>query len=65
MDDPTSNKPETIKEDSQTKRTSFTETIAAMVGMKPKVKEEVMPTTEKFKTFATISATTTEANQDE
>ena len=36
VDDPTSNTPEMIKYDSQTKRTSFTETIAAMVGMKPK-----------------------------
>ena len=65
VDDPTSNTPEMIKDDSQTKRTSFTETIAAMVGMKPKEKEDVTPTTEKFKTFGTISATTTEANQDE
>ena len=36
-----------------------------MVGMKPKEKEEVMPTTEKGKTFGTISAITTEAKQDE
>ena len=36
-----------------------------MVGMKPKEKEEVMPTTEKGKTFGTVSAITTEAKQDE
>ena len=36
-----------------------------MVGMKPKEKEEMMPTTEKGKTFGTISAITTEAKQDE
>ena len=36
-----------------------------MVGIKPKEKEEVMPTTEKGKTFGTVSAKTTEARQDE
>ena len=39
--DEATNTPETIKDDSQTKRTSFTERIAAMLGMKPKEKEEV------------------------
>ena len=38
VDDTTSNTPEKIKDDSQTKRMSFTERIAAMVGMKPKKK---------------------------
>ena len=65
VEDTTSNTPETIKDDSQTKRTSFTERIAAMFGMKPKEKEEVIPTTEKNKTFGTVSAITTEAKQDE
>ena len=64
VDDPTSKTPETIKDDS-TKRTSFTERIGTMVGMKPKEKEEVMPTTEKRKTFGTGSAILTEAKQDE
>ena len=32
--------------------------------MKPKEKEEVITTTEKGKTFRTVSATTTEAKQD-
>ena len=38
VEDTTSDTPETIKDDSQTKRTSFTERIAAMVGMKPREK---------------------------
>ena len=45
---------ETIKDDSQTKRTSFLEKHAAMIGMKPREKEEVTTTTEKSKTFSTI-----------
>ena len=64
VEDTTSNTPETIKDDSQTKRTWFTEKIAAMVGMKPREKEEVIPTTEKSKSFGTVSAITTEAKQD-
>ena len=59
VEDTTSNTPETIKDDSQTKRTSFTERIAATVGMKPREKEEVVPTTEKSKTLGTVSAITT------
>ena len=62
VDDTTSNTPQTIKGDSKTKRTSFTERIAAMVGMKPREKEEVILTTEKSKTFGTVSAITAEAN---
>ena len=65
VDDTTSNTPETIKDDSQTKRTFFTEKIAAVVGMKPREKEEVTPTNEKSKTFGTVSAITTKAKQDE
>ena len=65
IDETTNNTPETIKDDSQTKRMSFTERIAAMVGMKPKKKEEVIPTTEKGKTFGIVSAITSEAKQDE
>ena len=59
VDDTTSNTPETIKEDSQAKRMSFTERIAATVGMKPREKEEMVQTTEKSKTFGTVSAITT------
>ena len=36
-----------------------------MVGMKPREKEEVAPTTEKGKTFGTVSAITIEANQND
>ena len=65
VDATTSNTPETIKDDSQTKRTLFTERIAMMVGMKPRAKEETAPTTEKGKTFGTVSAITTEENRDD
>ena len=65
VEDTTSNTLEAIKNDSKTKRTSFTERIAAMVGMKPREKEEVVPTTEKSKTFGTVSAITTEVKQDD
>ena len=65
VEDTTSNTPETIKDDSQTKRTSFTERIAMMVGMKPRDKEEVEPTSEKSKTFGTLSTITTEAIQND
>ena len=64
-EDTTGNTPETIKDDSQTKKTSFTERIVAMVGMKPREKEEVVPTTEKSKTLGTVSVITTEAKQDD
>ena len=36
-----------------------------MVGMKPREKEEVVQTTEKSKTFGTVSAITTEAKHDD
>ena len=65
VDDTTSNTPETIKYDSQTNRTSFTERIAITVGMKPREKEEITPTTEKGKTFGTVSAITTEDSRDD
>ena len=53
------NTPEKIKTDSQTKKTSFTERIAAMVGMKSRV-EEATTANEKSKTFGTVSTITTE-----
>ena len=56
--------PETIKGDSQTKRTSLTEKLAATVGMKPREKEEITTVTEKSRTLGTVSAITTEANQE-
>ena len=62
-DEVTNNTPGTIKNDSQTKRTSFTSKLAAMVGMKPTEKEEMTTTSEKGKTFGTVSTLTTEADQ--
>ena len=65
VEDTTGNTPETVKDESQVKRTSFTERLAMMVGMKSRdiVTEE--PKAEKSKTFETVSTKTTEANQDE
>ena len=65
MEDTTSNTQETIKDESQTKRTSLTERMAMMVGMKPRDKKEVEPTAEKSKTFGTVSTITTEAIQND
>ena len=55
VEDTTGNTPETVKEESQVKRTSFTERIAMMVGMKSRdiVTEE--PKAEKGKTFGSVS----------
>ena len=63
--DTTGNTPETVKDESQVKRTSFTERLAMMVGMKSRdiLKEE--PKAEKGKTFRTVSTKTAETNQDE
>ena len=65
VEDTTGNTPETVKDESHVKRTSFTERLAMMVGMKSRdiVTEE--PKAEKSKTFETVSTKTTEANQDE
>ena len=65
VEDTTGNMPETIKDESQAKRTSFTERIAMMVGMKSRdvVAEELKA--EKGKTFGTVSTITTEADQDD
>ena len=65
VEDTTGNTPETVKDESQAKRTSFTERIAMMVGKKSRdvVREE--PKAEKGKTVGTVSTITTEANQDD
>ena len=60
-----SNTPETVKDESQVKRTSFTERIAMMVGMKSRDIVTGEPKAEKGKTFGTVSTITTEANQDD
>ena len=36
-----------------------------IVGMKPREKDEIAPTTEKGKTFGTVSAVATEDNRDD
>ena len=63
VEDTTGNTPETIKDESQTKRTSFTERFAKMVGMKSRDIVEDEPKAEKGKTFGTVSTITTEVNQ--
>ena len=65
VEDTTGNTPETKKDESQTKRTSFTERFAIMVGMKSRDIVEEKPKAEKGKTFGTSSLITTEANQDD
>ena len=63
MDDTPGRTPETIKKESQVKRTSFSEKIAKMVGMKSRDVVAEEPKAEKSKTFGTVSTITTEANQ--
>ena len=65
VEDTTGNTPETVKDESQVKRTSFTERIAMMVGMKSRDIVTGEPKAEKGKTFGTVSTITTEANQDD
>ena len=57
------NTPETIEDDSQTKKMSFTERIVAMVGMKLRV-EEATTANEKSKTFGTVSTITTQNRKE-
>ena len=65
VEDTTGNTPESIKDESQAKRTSFTERIAMMVGMKLRDIVEEEQKAEKGKPFGTVSTRTTEANRDE
>ena len=61
----TGNTPETVNDESQAKRTSSTEMLAMMVGMKSRdiVTEE--PKAKKGKTFGTVSTKTTDTDQNE
>ena len=61
--DTTGRTSETINDESQSKRTSFTERIAMMVGKKSRDVVAEEPKAEKCKTFGTVSTITTEANQ--
>ena len=65
VEDTTGKTPETVRDESQVKRTSFTERLAMMVGMKSRdiVTEERKA--EKGKTFGTVSTKMTVTNQDE
>ena len=65
VEDTTGNTPETVKDESQAKRTSFSERLAIMVGMKSRdaVVEETKA--EKGKTFGTVSTRTTDTDQNE
>ena len=65
VEDTTGNTPETVKDESQVKRTPFTERITMMVGMKSRDIVTGEPKAEKGKTFGTVSTITTEANQDD
>ena len=65
VEDTTGNTPQTIKDESQTKRTTITERFAIVVGMKSRDIVEEEPKAEKGKTFGTVSTITTEANQDD
>ena len=64
VEDTTGNTPETVKEVSQ-KRTSFTERLAMMVGMRSKDAAMEETKTEKGKTFGTVSTRTTDTDQNE
>ena len=61
----TGNTPESIKDGSQSKRTSFTKRFAAMGGMRPKKKEKMITGAGESKTFRTIFAIIMEAGNEE
>ena len=65
VEDAIGNTEETVKEDSQVKKTSFTEKFAMMIGMKTKENMTEEPKAEKARTFGTVSTKTTEAKPNE
>ena len=65
VEDTTGNRPETVKDESQAKRTSFTERLAMMVGMKSRDAAVEETKAEKSKTFGTLSTRTTDTDQNE
>ena len=65
VEDTTGNTPETVKDESQAKRTSFTERLAIMVGMKLRDAAVEETKAEKCKTFGTVSTRTTDTDQNE
>ena len=64
VEDTTGNTPETVKDESQ-KRTSFTERLAMMVGMRSRDAAVEETKAEKSKTFGTVSTRMTETDQHE
>ena len=65
VEDTTGNTPETVKDESQAKRTYFTERLAIMVGMKSRDAAAEEPKAEKGKTFGTVSKKRTDTDQNE
>ena len=65
LEDTTGNTRETVKDDSQVKKTSFTEKLAMMVGMKSKYNTAEESKTERARTFGTVSTKATEADLKE
>ena len=65
VEDAIGNTEETVKEDSEVKKTSFTERLAMMVGIKTKENVTEEPKAERARTFGTVSTKTTEANPRE
>ena len=65
VEDTTGNTPETVKDEFQAKRTSFTERLAMMVGMKSRDAAVEETKAEKGKTFGTVSTRTTDTDQNE
>ena len=55
LEDTTGNTRETVKDDSQVKKTSFTEKLAMMVGMKSKDNTAEESQTGRARTFGTVS----------
>ena len=64
VEDSTGNTPETVKDEAQAKRTSFTERLAIMVGMKSRDAAEEETKAEKGKTFGTNFTRTTDTDQN-
>ena len=65
VEDTTGNTPETVKDESQAKRTSFLEKLAIMVGMKSRDAAVEETKAEKGKTFGTVSTKMTDTDQNE
>ena len=65
LEDTTGNTRETMKDDSQVKKTSFTEKLAMMVGMKSKDNTAEESQTGRARTFGTVSTKAPEADPKE